>query len=353
MKSRCIAVIFAVILLVAAAGANAADVVLSVTGAPTTIKQGETKSFTVNVSATGNLNINQTNIPNPGTVTVNTSYTANDGSATPDATSIFAAPTTIAAGCNPQPPSNTTCKNAQPVSGGPYAITASVMAPANLPIGIYTITVVASGTNGLSLGSMPSFDIEVQLAGYAPTVTITIPENGGIYKVNQPITASVDIDSGSLPITSYEASLDGNPVTLVYNLVNDDFEASLVLSTPGSNTFYVKACNSAGCGDATSNFTVKYDFGGWLPPITTSKFQAGRTLPVKFTVNDYYGPTPYAIAIVKLDGNAQGQANVLYDSYGMPYYQLEIKLSVAAGPHSVGVSLDDGVTSVVFPITVK
>src|ERR671919_2234172 len=73
----------------------AADVTLGVTNAPDTAKQGETKNFTINVSASGQLNISHT----PGTVTVNTSYLLNNGSGTPDGSSTFTAPTTPAAGC--------------------------------------------------------------------------------------------------------------------------------------------------------------------------------------------------------------------------------------------------------------
>ncbi len=243
------------------------------------------------------------------------------------------------------------CKEAQPVSGGPYTIAASVTVPATLPIGLYTVTVSAIATNGLDLGSMPSFTLEVTPAGHAPSVTIDTPANGSSFLVNEPIAASVDIIS-DLPITAGTARLNGNPVTLSFNSGNADWEAFIILSQPGTNAFTVQACNAVGCTSATSTFTVHYNFGGWLPPITTAKFQSGRTLPVKFRVADYNGLANSAVASVSLDGFAQGTAYVLYDSTG-PYYQLEIQLNVPAGAHQVGVSLNDGVTRATYPITVK
>ena len=332
------------------ATAWAAGVGLTATGAPTTAKQGETKTFTINVAATGSINLDKI----PATVTVNSAYTAGGGSGTPNSSSVFNAPAT-------NPPCETyasgphrgECKPAQSITGGPYAIGASVIVPADLVPGLYTITMAASVGDGLDLPNpMPSFDIEVLPAGAAPSVTIDDPANGETYKVNQPVTASVEIQS-DLPLTSITASLNGGVVFLDYNSTNDRYEAPVTLSKPGANTFTVEACNSIGCGDATSTFTVKYDFGGWLPPVTTAKFQSGRTLPVKFTVNDYYGPTPNAVAMVGLDGSGIGQAEVLFDSYGVPYYQLEVKLDVAAGPHSIDISLDDSVTNVSKLITVK
>jgi hypothetical protein len=343
----------AVLLTLAGGTAWAADVSISVTGAPTKAKQGETKEFTIHVSATGALNINQANIPNPGTVTVNLLYTAGDGSSGPDTSSLFSAPTTIAGGCETQPPQYNTCKNAQPVSGGPYALAGSVYVPPALAAGSYTITIVASATNGLTLGTMPSFQLAVEPAGSAPSVSIKNPANGSSdFLVNQPTDAAVLITS-DLPLDSVTATLNGDPVSLAFDSESGNYVGPMTLRQPGSNVFYVQACNSAGCGDDTSTFTVHYAFGSWLPPITTAKFQGGRTLPVKFRIGDYNGPTGDAVATVKLDGVPVGTAEVMYDSTGTPYYQLNVVLSVAAGAHTIRVDLNDGFTKVVYPITVK
>jgi hypothetical protein len=199
---------------------------------------------------------------------------------------------------------------------------------------------------------MPTFYVTVEEAGSAPTVNIVTPANGATYKVNQPLTASVEILS-DLPLTSVDATLNGDPVTLALNSETGDWEANLVLSQPGANVFQAVATNGVGEGSATSNFTVTYDWAGWLPPITTAKFQRGRTLPVKFRVNDYNGPTADAVAGVYLDNVLQGLAGVQYDANGQPYYQLEIKLDVVPGPHAIGVLLDDGVTGQSMIIQVK
>jgi hypothetical protein len=345
----------AVLLTLAGGTAWAADVSISVTGAPTTAKLGETKEFKINVSATGALNITEDNIPNPGTVTVNLLYTAGDGSGGPDTSSLFSAPTTVEGGCQffTSGPKQGQCKDTQPVSGGPYALGASVFVPAALTPGLYTITVSASATNGLKLGTMPSFELYVEPAGSAPSVSIINPANGSSdFLVNQPTDAAVLITS-ALPLDSVTATLNGDPVSLSFDNDSGNWVGSMTLTLPGSNTFYVQACNSVGCGDDTSVFTVHYSFGSWLPPITTAKFQSGRTLPVKFRIGDYNGPTGDAVATVKLDGVPVGTAEVMYDSTGTPYYQLNVVLSVAAGAHNIGVYLNDGFTSVVYPITVK
>jgi len=328
------------------AAAWGAGVGINVTGAPTTALQGETKTFTINVLASGAINLKHI----PATVTVNTLYTADaTTSGSPDISSSFSAPSQ-APSCEVD--KNGDCKTTQSVTGGPYAVGATVAIPADLLPGTYAITISASAAEGLTLPTpLPTFDIEVQAAGSAPSVSIIAPENGGSYKVNQPITAAVEINS-ALFLTSLTATLNSDDVSLTYNSDSANYEASLTLSKPGVNTFTVEACNANGCGNASSTFTVKYDFGAWLPPITTAKFQSGRTLPVKFTVSDYNGLTANALVSVKLDGNVQGEAGVFYEN-GLPYYQLEVKLDVSPGLHSISIAADDGVTSASKSITVK
>jgi hypothetical protein len=227
-----------------------------------------------------------------------------------------------------------------------------VVIPTDLAVGFYTITVFASATNGLGLGAMPSFELQVEPGGSAPSVSIINPANGSTsFLVNQPVVAAVDIQS-DLDLTSLTATLNGTGIALSLNSESGNYEGDMTLTQPGTNVFAVQACNSVGCGTATSTFTVHYSFGNWLPPITTSKFQHGRTLPVKFRIGDYNGLTAAAIATVTLDGVPQGTAYVYYDPAG-PYYQLNIDLAVPVGPHAVGVSLNDGFTSAAYPISVK
>lgn len=328
--------------LTSANTAWAADVSLSLSGTPTTAQQGETKNFTVNVSASGNLNINEHD--NPGTVTINTAYTAGGQSGTPDNTSSFSAPATIAGGCatqstgNPSSPT-ISCKNVQLISGGPYAISASVSVPANLAPGSYIITIAASATQGLGLPTlMPSFQLEVTAASEAPTVTIYSPANESCHVLGSVVTASVDVDSDSA--YDFSATLNGVPVSLTDDDLDNEWIGDLELLELGSNTFAATATNSGGSTTETSDFTVNYAFGGWLPPITTARFQNGRTLPIKFRVNNADGPIDSATPIVKIDGVAVGTApHVEYDAIG-PYYQLEVKLT-KSGPTVVAVELDD------------
>jgi hypothetical protein len=124
-----------------------------------------------------------------------------------------------------------------------------------------TVTVHTEYTLVVGGGSNAAVPDEVLPARHAPTVTIATPANGGTYKVNQPVDVSVEIVS-DFPLTSYTASLNGTPVNLRFYLNDNAFEAPLVLSKPGESILYVQACNSVGCGDATSQVIVKYDFGG-------------------------------------------------------------------------------------------
>lgn len=343
--------IFAFLLLSAAVPAFAANVSLDLSGTPTSVKQGDSANFTITVSATGNINLSAI----PATVSVNTAYTVNGSSGTADSSSIFSAPDdpngNPACDAYHSGPNTGTCRPSQTIAGGPYPITATVSVPSDLAPGEYLVTISATATNGLSLPNpMPTFSLIVDPAGSAPTINIITPANGGSYKVNEPVTASVEIVTDSA-LSDVSCSLNGNSVTLEYNSEDNDWEAPLVLSTPGANNFHVEATNDSGTTKADSNFTTHYDFGGWLPPITTAKFQNGRTLPVKFRINDYNGFTGNAIAAIKLDGIVMGDADILYDSIG-PYYQKNITLN-GVGSHTVGLSLDDLLTNQACVIIVK
>jgi hypothetical protein len=171
-----------IVLFVFATSAKAADGTIPFSGQPTSARQGETKSFKINLSApSGNINLDK-----------------------------------ILATVNPQ---------------REYA------------------RIVGGGINA----AVPD---EVLPAGHAPIVTIATPANGGTYKINQPVDVSVEIVS-DFPLTSYTASLNETPVNLRFYLDDNAFEAPLVLSKPGENSLYVQACNSVGCGDATSQVIVK------------------------------------------------------------------------------------------------
>jgi hypothetical protein len=341
------------VLMVLAAPSWSANVGINLSGTPTSAKQGETKSFNINISATGKINLDQI----PATVTVDTDYTAGGVTGTPNNTSIFSAPST-----NPpcdyftNPPDKAgQCKPSQEITGGPFSLTANVIVPIALAPGTYTITVVATAGNGLTLPNpLPSFDLIVEEAGEAPSVSIITPANGGSYLVNQAITPAAEVLNSPSIVTGALNSA-APPVAFVDTGENDIWQAPapLTLTVPGTNTYKVTAENSFGTGEATSTFNVHYNFGGWLPPITTAKFQRGRTLPVKFRVNDYSGPTSLAVASVFLDGTFVGFADSYYDSLGLPYYQLEVKLDVLAGSHQIRVVLDDAHTQESYPIMVR
>lgn len=334
--------------------AFAGSVTLNLTGTPTSAKQGETKDFSITVGATGQINTDQL----PASVTLQTVYTPASGggsSSVTDAIVYFTAPSTPEAGCDKFTSGTRTgeCKPAQTVSVvGTGAVTAHVSVPSDLPTGTYTITITGSVTNGMTLPNpMPSFQLEVDLAGQAPTVTINSPANGSSWIYGATVDASVTIDDNGSALTNYDGCYNGealtgcNPGTTV-NLTEDVTDAVFTgsfgpLTQLCSNTFSAFATNGAGSGAATSNFSVHYNFGGFLPPITTAKFQQGRTLPVMFRVNGANGPIATAGPTVKLDGNPVGTASVQYDTNGVPYYQLNVVLNVSTGLHTISISLGD------------
>jgi hypothetical protein len=308
----------------------AADATIEVLGAPTTLKQGEEKSFVIRVAATGGLNASHS----PAEVSVDTEYELGGNSAGQQSATFVSVD--------------------RKVSGGPYDINAKVIAPANLIPGVYPVVIAASSTNGIGLPTDPvSFSLEVTESGREPSVSIKVPLSGAVYKVAEVVDAQVEVQS-SLDLSAVTGSLNGTPMNLA--LVSEErpdyvYETGLVLNIPGKNTFSASATNSVGTGSDSSEFSVLYDFGGWLPPITTAKFQAGRTLPVKFRVGDFNGPTDNAIVQVILNGQEMGVAFPFYDASGIPYYQLDVKLG-DSGPCEVKLKLDDG-TEKVLNITVK
>lgn len=350
-KSLFVFVAATLLMLAANKPAFGASTTLTLTGTPTSIKQGASAMFTITVGATGQINLNQL----PAGITLQTVYTAGGGSST-NAVVGFTAPSTPGAGCDIYMNGNSAgqCKPAQNASvDGSGVINAQVSVPANLTPGPYTITITGTATDGVTLPSpMPSFEIQVLPAGHAPTVTINTPANGSSYVYGAKIQPSVSIDSDTDPyLSSYSACFNGDasvgcdpgdPVSLTQDS-NDNslFTGSEIQVTQiCGNTFSAYAENSAGSDSATSSFNVHYTFGGWLPPITTAKFQAGRTLPVMFQVNGVNGPIDIATPVVKLDNVAVGTATVMYDVNHVPYYQLNVKLSTT-GMHTISLTLGD------------
>jgi hypothetical protein len=334
--------------LVLTSAAWAGDINLNVTGQPSTIQQGKSATFTINISYSGDINLDLI----PATLTIQSAYIANDGSSTP-VNVYFTAPDTPDAGCvvyenngNGNNQNAGQCKPAQKMAlqaGSTSAVTATVTVPASLAPGTYTITVAATHGNGLDVGSMPSFEIEVIPVGSKPTVTITHP-NGDAYTYGQTVMAAVNVDSFELP-TAVSACLNGADDCANIVLSTDDtvtpyiYNGTFHADQLCANTFSATASNSAGTGDASSSFTVTFGKVTFQGPVITSKFQGGRTLPVMFTIlqddgNGNLVPTTAASPDVTMTYNnhpyALGKALLMYDN-GLPFYQINATLPKSAG----------------------
>lgn len=306
--------------------AHAATVTVSVSGAPTIMAPNTSASFTITLSAaTGNLPSQHS----PSDATVHTEYTLS---------SLSAAPV-----------SETYARVGQNLtSGGNRTISATVFAPANIQPGDYTVSVRVSLGSGLDLPDStpaPSFVVTVPEPTSddvcdAPVVQISAPGNHDRYLVGYVLTALVSVTSQCE--FDVWATLNDEAVALEWNEESEYFESIVTLGLPGENTFEVCGANVDDETCLLVTFDVGYDFGRWLPPITTSKFQRGRTLPVKFTVLDANGPTDAASAAVLLGDDNQGTAAVEYDDLGLPYYQLNVKLPNVIGSYGITADVENG-----------
>jgi len=117
-----------------------------------------------------------------------------------------------------------------------------------------------------------------------------LPESIHIYK--EPLQTSLSlIDSGS-GLSSYKVTLNGEDITLA--ILNP-----LSLNKLGENTLTIEATDNLGNKTIDTHlFYVTYGVD-WLPPLKymteydfyTYTMQDGSTLPLKFTISDYFGNT--------------------------------------------------------------
>ncbi|MDP2182155.1 MAG: hypothetical protein Q8K99_06265, partial [Actinomycetota bacterium] len=192
-----------------------------------------------------------------------------------------------------------------------------------------------------------TFGVKVDLN--APLVNVASP-TAKTYLYGANIVAgfsAADSCSGVLPGMP-TAKFNGNAVS------NGQ---TLALTTPGTNEFVVCATDQAGhAAVVTVSLTVAFAPGVILPPGSLDHtWNAGRMMPVKFTVLDANGrPTDAAIAMVdvKLINTtgttttqvAYGQAFVSYEN-GVPSYHFNAKtIKGQAGTLKVKITLNDGVT---------
>jgi hypothetical protein len=182
-----------------------------------------------------------------------------------------------------------------------------------------------------------------------PTASITTPVAGAVYLLNQVVNADYSCDDGT---GSGVASCVGN--------VADG--AAIDTSSVGSKTFTVDATDNAGnTGQATSSYSVVYDFSGFFAPVdalpTLNSVKAGSAVPVKFSLAGdqglnvmfagYPASTTVACGTTAVDSIEQtaaaGSSSLSYDAFTDRYnYVWKTDKAWAGTCRTLTVKLADG-----------
>jgi len=187
-----------------------------------------------------------------------------------------------------------------------------------------------------------------------PQVTINIPASGGVYLLNQALTADWSATDSLSGIASATGTLPSG--------------AAIDTSMAGTKTFTVVATDIAGnTATQTSSYTIAYNFLGILPPIRadgSSIFNLGSTVPVKFRIADANGNyvstatanltyqyiTGDVLGTVKepISTSAANEGNTFrYDSTDNLYIFNLGTEGMATGTYQLNINLDDGTTHTV------
>ena len=205
-----------------------------------------------------------------------------------------------------------------PGTGTSQTISFSFTNSAAVPVGTYDLTVeVKSTETGVGVGAASgAFTIGVEepqaVDTLAPTVNIVAPVSGEVIKLNDSLDVNftaVDPPEGGAGtgVTSVRAGITSCAGVFSYDLtssisVNPALPVaanSTVTATTGVNpwlyvgdfTLTAEADDNAGhTGSATATFTAGTNIAP-LPPISVPnrQFNAGSTLPIKFTITDAAG----------------------------------------------------------------
>ena len=113
-----------------------------------------------------------------------------------------------------------------------------------------------------------------------PTIDIDSPADGGTYLLNAVVASSYTCDDPATGVVTCAGPVASGA----------DFSTSPV----GPHAFTVNAGDAAGnTAQATSNYTVVYDFAGFFPPVDNTPVfnmvKAGSAIPVKFSLGGDQG----------------------------------------------------------------
>jgi hypothetical protein len=270
-----------------------------------------------------------------------------------------------------------------PGSGSSQTISFSFANSAAVPVGVYDVTVeIKPTTTGIGVGAASrSFSIEVEqpqaVDTLAPTVNIVAPVSGDTIKLSDSLLVdftAVDPPEGGAGtgVTAVRAAITSCAGSFSYNLtsalgvnptlpVAADITATATAAvTPwlyvGNFTLTAEADDDAGhTGSATATFTAGTNIAP-LPPISVPnrQFNAGSTLPVKFTITDANGALlpPMDGLVVKITAPSgaieqrvpgSGATNVRWDSdeYGNATQYITNYPIPAIGTYRVDVLVGD------------
>jgi hypothetical protein len=141
-----------------------------------------------------------------------------------------------------------------------------------------------AGNVGFSFNKAVNFQSVAQDSG-GPDITISNPLPGAVFELHQIVKTNFDCsDPGGI------ASCRGRSDRGIW------FRFGSVLDTliPGPHTFTVTATDLSGnVTTKTVPYVVVFDFSGFQPPVngppTLNVEQAGKTIPVKWTLRDFFG----------------------------------------------------------------
>jgi hypothetical protein len=221
-------------------------------------------------------------------------------------------------------------------------------------------TASVSGSCTDAAGNVGTGTLKFKYDATSPTITITVPANGGTYTLKAAVASSYSCADGTSTVAA------GGCTGPVANKANID------TSSVGSKSFTVTATDVAGnTATKTVTYSVTYSTSKGrtvLPPLEqvnspsglTKKYKLGRTLPIKFQLYDAKGsPVGTAkatlslvkvsngvdlkIPIVVLDsGSSNDNTNIFrYDPTGQQYiYNLSTK-NLSQGTYKIVITLDD------------
>ena len=157
-----------------------------------------------------------------------------------------------------------------------------------------------AGNVGFSFNKAVNFQ-SVPDPGTGPTISVDQPLPGSVFKLHQLVRTNFDCsDIGG--VANCRGGTDGGP----------SFRSGALLDTlfPGQHTFTVTGTDLAGHTVSKSvNFTVFFVFSGFKPPVdnppTVNVEEAGRTIPVKWALNDIFGiKWPFRSAVQSISSKA-------------------------------------------------